>query len=67
MELDAADCTELLYSSVCVKSGFNVLSVTLITFQEQQEQLGLKFEDMDSDDEEDKDLIALKQNLQVEG
>ena len=36
-------------------------------FQEQQQQLGLKFEALESDEEPDKESVALKQSLQAEG
>ena len=36
-------------------------------FQEQQQQLGLKFEALESDEELDKESVALKQGLQAEG
>ncbi len=41
----------------------------MVSLQEQQESLGLKFEGLeDSDDEQqDKELTALKQHMQVEG
>ena len=36
-------------------------------FQEQQQQLGLKFEALESDEEPDKESVSLKQSLQAEG
>ena len=36
-------------------------------FQEQQQQLGLKFEALESDEEPDKESVALKQSMQAEG